>query len=186
MKALLIVDMQNDFMPDGSLAIPTGDEIIPVINRLSDRFPFVLASQDWHPINHISFQEQGGPWPPHCVQKSKGADFHPDLNQSKISLIQRKGYLPQREQYSAFDQTGLAEMLKCRGIKRLYISGVATDYCVKMSTLGALEGGLETTVILDAIKGVEVTPGDVEKALETMKQAGAKFAKSSEVLAELG
>lgn len=185
MEALLIVDMQNDFMPGGALAIPDGDKVIPVINKLSAKIPFVLASQDWHPRNHISFKERGGPWPPHCVQKSKGADFHPDLDQSKISLIQRKGYLPDREQYSAFDQTGLAEMLKCRGVEHLYITGVATDYCVFWSTLGALEGGLKCTVVLDGVKGVEVQPGDVEKALEKMKQAGAQFATSDEVLAQL-
>lgn len=181
MNALLIVDMQNDFMPGGALAVPDGDKIIPVINHLIAKVPFVLASQDWHPANHISFKQQGGPWPPHCVQKSLGADFHPLLDQSKISLIQRKGYLPEREQYSAFDQTGLAEMLKCRGVKHLFITGVATDYCVLWSTLGALEGGLDCTVVLDGIKAVEVHPGDGEKALEKMKAAGAKLMTSREL-----
>lgn len=172
--ALVIIDPQNDFMPGGALAVPGGDEIFRVLNPLVHRFSLVVGSQDWHPADHISFRDRGGPWPPHCVQKTKGAEYHPDLDQSRLSVVVRKGYDPDIEQYSCFDEKSrLAEMLRGRGVGRIFIGGVATDYCVRYSTLGALRGGLEVYVLTDAVRGVDVNPGDSERALEEIKSAGA-------------
>ena len=179
LKTLLIVDPQNDFMPGGSLAVPEGDAIIPVLNNLMPAFDLVIASQDWHPADHISFKDQGGLWPPHCVQKTPGADFHPQLDQSKLSLIIRKGWRRDREQYSCFDETELAPMLRARGVKRIYVGGLATDYCVLNSVRGALDGGLEVNVILEAIRAVNVKPDDGRRALADMEAAGARLVSST-------
>ncbi|MCL5291984.1 MAG: nicotinamidase [Actinobacteria bacterium] len=180
--ALVIVDPQNDFMPGGALAVPGGDEIFPILSPLIRSFPLVVASQDWHPANHISFKEQGGPWPPHCVQRTKGAEFHPDLDQSRLSIIVRKGFDARHEQYSCFDETSkLSGMLKGRGVSRIFVVGVATDYCVRYSVHGALEGGLGVFVLTDAVRGVDVKPGDSERALAEMKAAGAVLITSSEL-----
>jgi nicotinamidase/pyrazinamidase len=181
-EALLIVDPQNDFMPGGSLAVPDGDKIFSPLNALMPKFDLVIASQDWHPKNHSSFVSQGGIWPPHCIQGSSGAEFHSDLDQSRLGLIVRKGYLPNREQYSCFDNTGLAEMLKCRGIRTLYIGGVATDYCVLQSTLGALEGNLKVVILTDCIKAVNLKPNDGQQALKQMTEAGAQMSKSTDLI----
>lgn len=180
-EAMLIVDPQNDFTPGGTLAVPEGDRIFSVINPLTTKFDLVVASQDWHPAGHISFASQGGPWPPHCVQGTKGADFHPDLDQSRLALIVRKGFDPVKEQYSCFDQTGLAKMLIARGVKTLFVGGLATDYCVLNSVLGAIDGGLQVNVLVDAIRAVNVHPKDGSNALENMKQAGAKLLSSSDI-----
>ena len=181
LTALLIVDPQNDFMPRGSLAVPEGNEIFSTVNTLTRQVPLAMASQDWHPVNHISFKEQGGPWPPHCVQGTAGAEFYPELDQSRVALIVRKGYLPEREQYSCFDQTGLAQMLKGREMRDLLVTGVATDYCVLWSALGALEGGLKVFVVKEGVRGVEVNPGDVEQAFDKMAGAGAEIISSREI-----
>lgn len=179
--ALLIVDPQNDFMPGGSLAVSEGDQIFMALNPLVHQFDLVIASQDWHPVNHISFVAQGGPWLPHCLQGTKGADFHRDLDQSRLALIVRKGFDPQREQYSCFDQTGLAKMLLARGVERIFVGGVATDYCVLNSVLGALEGGLKVQVLLDCIRAVNVKPDDGKRALENMQAAGAALTTSKDI-----
>lgn len=180
--SLVIVDPQNDFMPGGALAVPNGDEIIPILNRLVPRFQLVVASQDWHPVNHISFIGRGGPWPPHCVQGTLGAEYHADLDQSRLSIIVRKGYDPDVEQYSCFDAVSrLADMLKGREVGRVFIGGLATDYCVRYSTLGALDGGLAVFVIVDAVRAVDVKPGDNEKALSEMESAGAFLIQSSDL-----
>ncbi|MHB0976758.1 MAG: nicotinamidase [Candidatus Aquicultorales bacterium] len=179
---LFVTDMQNDFMPGGLLAVEDGDRIIPTINGLVPRFSLVVASQDWHPINHVSFKERGGPWPPHCVQKTEGAQLHPSLNQSRIALIVRKAYDPDIEQYSVFDAVSrLADMLKARGVKRIFVTGVATDYCVRYSSLGALEGGLEVVVLTDAVKGIDVEPGDSEDALKEVEERGGVLAVSTDL-----
>lgn len=179
--ALFIADPQNDFMPGGMLAVPQGDEIFAALNPLTHKLPLVICSQDWHPANHISFKERGGPWPPHCVQKSWGADFHPALDQSRAALVLRKAFDPDREQYSAFEETETADMLKGRGIRRLFIGGVATDYCVLFSTLDARKGGLECFVILDGIRAINAEPGDDMRALAKMEEAGAHLISSGEV-----
>lgn len=180
--ALLVTDMQVCFLPGGSLGVASGETVLDIINPLTKMFKVVLASQDWHPQHHISFGEQGGPWPPHCLQMTEDAELHSKLDQSNITLIVRKGYDPDKEQYTVFDKiTQLGTMLKARGIERVFICGIATEYCVHDSTLGALRDGFEVYVITDAIKAIEAHPGDEEKALADMKAHGAKLIASKDI-----
>lgn len=184
--ALVLVDIQNDFCPGGALAVPEGDQIVPVVNGLLDRFALIVASQDWHPPNHISFKERGGPWPPHCVQGTPGAEFHPELNVSKIDMLVRKAASPERDAYSAFeaaDEKGhtLGTLLKGRGIKTLYIAGLATDYCVRATALDALADGFEVFVVTDAVRPVEVNAGDGERALQQIVQRGGQLISSTQL-----
>jgi nicotinamidase/pyrazinamidase len=178
--ALLLTDIQLDFLPGGALPIEGGDEIIPVLNDYIKRFAsgkaHVLASRDWHPPNHISFRAQGGLWPPHCVQQTPGAKFSPDLNLPKNAVIISKATNPEIEAYSAFDGTSLAHELGACGVKRLFIGGLATDYCVVNSVLDACKLGIETVVLVDATLGINVNPGDVDRAIETMRKNGAQQA----------
>jgi nicotinamidase/pyrazinamidase len=185
--ALILVDIQNDFCPGGALGVRGGDEIIPVVNQLISAFPLVIASQDWHPANHISFKAQGGPWESHCVQNSHGADFHRDLDQRNIRLIFHKAFTQDRDAYSAFegiDQDGrsLDVALKDLGVKKIYIAGLATDYCVRATALDGLKNGYEVFVIEDAVRGVEVKEGDGMRALLEITDQGAKVLNSSAVL----
>lgn len=181
--ALFITDPQNCFLPGGVLATPKGDEIFKVLNPLSKKFKLVVASQDWHPPNHISFKDRGGPWPPHCIQGKEEAEFSPKLDQSNISLIVRKAFDPDEEEYTAFDEyTQLSNMLKARGIERVFFGGIATDYCVHDSVMGALKGGLDVYVLTDAIKAINAKPGDEERALEDMKEHGAKLITSKDIV----
>jgi nicotinamidase/pyrazinamidase len=177
-EALLIVDFQNDFTPGGALAVPDGDAIADRINELaaSGRYDLVLATRDWHPSDHGSFAERGGPWPVHCVADSPGAQLHPALNQSAIHKIIDKGTDPGTEGYSAFEGTDLAELLHDRGIRKVTVVGLATDYCVKNSALDALREGFEVAIDTDAMRGVNVEPGDDERAIEEMLAAGARRA----------
>jgi len=179
--ALLVVDPQVDFCPGGALAVPNGDRIFPPINRVAARFPVVVASRDWHPPNHMSFQFRGGPWPVHCVQGTPGAEFHPDLDRSLVQKVFSTADDPEHEAYSAFEGTDLADWLRSRGVERLYVTGLATDYCVRASVLDARREGFEVVVLEDAIGAVEVQPGDGERALDEMRQAGARVARSDEV-----
>jgi nicotinamidase/pyrazinamidase len=173
-EALLVVDPQVDFCPGGALPVPGGDAIFPAVNRAAQRFPVVVASRDWHPRNHLSFREQGGPWPPHCVQETPGAAFHPDLDVSRIQHVFSKGTDPRQEAYSAFSGTDLEAWLRERGVHRLFVCGLATDYCVRQSVLDSLSLGFETVVLEDAVGAVNVEPGDGERALADMKVAGAR------------
>lgn len=177
MKALLIVDVQNDFCPGGALAVKDGDQVVPVINKLMPQFPLVIASMDWHPADSAHFEK----WPPHCVRQTDGADLHPDLHISMIEKIFLKGTQGKDDGYSAFEATNmnLEEFLKNRGITDLYVTGLATDYCVKASVLDAVKMGFNTYVFTDAIRAVDVNPGDGDKALEEMSQAGATLIESS-------
>jgi nicotinamidase/pyrazinamidase len=175
--ALIIVDMQNDFCPGGALAVSEGDAVIPALNRLISKareagVP-VYASRDWHPADHMSFAARGGPWPPHCVQNTEGAAFHPDLRLPKDTILVTKGTDPDAEAYSAFEGTDLEQRLREAGIKRIWIGGLTQDYCVKESTLDAIRAGLEVHVILKATRPVNARPEDGAKALEAMKRAGA-------------
>ena len=176
--ALLITDIQIDFLPGGALPVAGGDEIIPVLNDYIQRFKdgnaHVLASRDWHPPNHMSFKAQGGPWPPHCVQNTKGAKFSPDLKLPAHTIVISKATDPKREAYSAFDGTNLADELRMLGAKRLFIGGLATDYCVVNTVLDARKLGYPTVVLMDANRGINVNPGDVDKAVETMVKSGAE------------
>ncbi len=203
MDALLIVDVQNDFLPGGSLPVPEGDKIIPVINALQPRFKHNIATKDWHPANHGSFASnhpghQVGEvitlngleqilWPDHCVKGSPGAEFSPLLNQGLIQKVIFKGSDPAVDSYSAFFdngrriQTELHNYLRIKGIKRLYVTGLAADVCVYFTVKDALELGYETFLITDATKGVNLQPDDTEKAFEDMKNRGAKLIRSEEI-----
>lgn len=178
--ALIVVDMQKDFMPGGALPVPEGDKIIPRLNEYIKLFEKkglpVFFTRDWHPENHISFKGHGGVWPPHCVQGTKGAEFHDELYiPADNKFIISKGTSPDFDAYSGFQGTILENLLRERGIRRVFIGGVATDYCVKNTALGALNLGFEVVVLEDAIKGVNVNPGDVERAIDEMMSKGAVF-----------
>jgi nicotinamidase/pyrazinamidase len=177
-RALLIVDFQNDFCPGGALAVPDGDAIAARLNDLagSDEFDLVIATRDWHPPDHGSFGEQGGPWPVHCVAGTPGAELHHALDTTPIDLVVDKGQDPATEGYSGFEGTGLAELLRERGVDDLTVTGLATDYCVKNTALDALREGFSVTVDSTATRGVDVEPGDSERALEALREAGASVA----------
>ncbi len=182
--ALLITDIQNDFLPGGALPVPNGDEIIPVLNEFAKRFhdagAQVFASKDWHPPNHCSFKQQGGPWPPHCVQDTKGAQFSPLLKLPKDAVVVFKATNPMRESYSVFDGASFADELKERKIRRLFIGGLATDYCILNTVLDARKLGYETLVLMDAIRGIDVKPGNVDRAIESMLRSGAEQATTAD------
>ncbi|MBI1977469.1 MAG: bifunctional nicotinamidase/pyrazinamidase [Candidatus Omnitrophica bacterium] len=177
-SSLIIVDAQNDFCPGGALAVKNGDKVVSVLNRYIAYFQAVrapiFATRDWHPKNHVSFKERGGPWPPHCVQGSKGANLHPELKLPYASTVISKGFLPDQDAYSGFQGTDLEVRLKEKGVKRVFIGGLATDYCVKNTVLDALKCGFEIFLLTDAIHGVEVKKGDSKKAIDDMVGAGAK------------
>ncbi len=176
-SALLIVDVQNDFCPGGSLAVADGDKIIPVTNDLiaialaNKRQIPVFASRDWHPSDHISFKEQGGPWPAHCVQSTKGAEFHPDLKLPKNFILISKATDSNKDAYSAFDGTELLEELQKRNITKLWICGIATDVCVLATVLDARKNGFEALVITNACAAVD--PSNQGKSFSEMTAAGA-------------
>ncbi|MCH7408417.1 bifunctional nicotinamidase/pyrazinamidase [Belliella sp. DSM 111904] len=204
MKGLIIVDVQNDFLPGGTLAVKEGDQIIPIINQLQEKFDFIVATQDWHPENHGSFatnHENKKPgefvsldgiqqilWPVHCVQNTFGASFHKDLNQEKWKAVFQKGMNPKVDSYSGFfdnnkkGDTGLSKFLKDNGIEEIFICGLAEDYCVKFTVLDGLSEGFEVHLILDATKAVNIHPDDFVKAMIEMENAGAVITHSEEIL----
>jgi len=206
-NALLLVDIQNDFIPGGSLVIPGGDEVVPIANRLSRRFDLVLASQDWHPADHGSFASQYGGrspgdvvelngleqvlWPDHCVQGSPGAEFVTGLDMTRVDRVFRKGTDPGVDSYSAFfdngrrKSTGLADYLAQKEVDVLYVMGLATDYCVKFTVLDARREGLRTFVVEDGCRGVELRAGDVAQALREMRDAGAGVVRSRQLSTRL-
>jgi len=199
-SALIMVDLQNDFCHGGSLAVPEGDLVIPIANQLQNHFKYIVATQDWHPHNHVSFavNHPGHSvgdvilvdkipqvlWPHHCEQETNGAAFHAGLNQTKITHFVHKGADPKIDSYSAFfdnehlRSTGLESYLRENGIETIYIMGLATDYCVKYSAIDAVKLGFEVYVILDACRGVELNPGDIKAACDEMAAAGVKFTTS--------
>lgn len=204
-KALIMVDLQNDFCAGGSLAVPGGDAVIPLANLLQPHFDLVIATQDWHPANHVSFASHHAGrsvgdlvavgdnlaqvlWPEHCVQHTRGAAFHPDLNQLPISQVFHKGINQNIDSYSAFfdnahqRSTGLANYLRAAHVEQVYLMGLATDYCVKFSVLDALREGFQVFVIVDACRGVGLQPGDIEQALAEMRAAGAMLTCVDNVL----
>jgi nicotinamidase/pyrazinamidase len=189
--ALILVDIQNDFCPGGALAVAEGDQIVDVVNRVAGAFPLVISTQDWHPADHISFKERGGPWPPHCVQGTEGAALHPALDLSQIAVQVRKAATADEDVYSGFDATdkeslGLDEVLKSNGVRTLYIAGLATDYCVRATVLDGLMNGYDVYVITDAVRAVNVNPGDGQKALEEMASRGARLVTSNQILLDRG
>jgi nicotinamidase/pyrazinamidase len=182
--ALLIVDVQRDFLPGGALGVGSGDEVLEPLVELASRVDVVAASRDWHPADHCSFGEQGGNWPPHCVAGTAGAELHPAIAALPPDLVVDKGTDGGREAYSAFDAPGLARALRERGVQRLLIGGLATDYCVRASALDALEAGFGVTVLEDAVRAVDVAPGDGARALDEIRAAGGRVAASSHVLVD--
>lgn len=182
--ALLIVDVQNDFCEGGRLAVAHGDDVVPVCNRAAslaaDAGAPIFASRDWHPAGSPHFVEQGGAWPVHCVQGSSGASFHPDLALPDGTLVVTKGDSPADPHgYDAFDghlddATPLAEALRARGVRHLVVAGLATDYCVRNSVLGARRAGFDVTVVEDGIRGVNLAPADSRRAVDDMERAGAR------------
>jgi nicotinamidase/pyrazinamidase len=197
MTALLLVDLQNDFMPGGALEVKEGDQVLPIVNALLEMpFQVVIASKDWHPQDHISFASTTGKkvgdtvevegnsqilWPDHCIQGTKGAKFYPGWDVSKVNAVFLKGVEVNVDSYSIFfdnchaRDTGLEEYLKKKGIHTVYIAGLATDYCVKYSALDAKQLGFHVNVVLDGCKGVGLYPEDVIKAVEEMKGAGVRI-----------
>ena len=185
--ALILVDIQNDFCPGGALAVAEGDAVVAVVNRLMPHFRLIVSTLDWHPANHISFREQGGPWPPHCVQNTFGAELHPALEAEHISHTFRKAATADQDAYSEFEgaddnHRSLDEYLKSRGVRRVYLAGLATDYCVRATTLDALRLGYETYVVTDGVRAVNVRPDDGAKALAEMQAHGAHLVSSDMVL----
>jgi nicotinamidase/pyrazinamidase len=181
-SALLIVDVQNDFCPGGSLAVAGGHEVVPVLNRFAEAFAaagcLVIADRDWHPGRTTHFVQFGGAWPPHCVQGTPGAEYHRDLMLPPETVHVVKGMGAEEDAYSVFqgrDASGRSfeAVLGEHGIRKLYVGGLATDYCVRHTVLDARKAGLEVVVLEDAVRGVNVEPGDADRALEEMRAAGA-------------
>jgi len=204
MKALILVDIQNDFVTGGALAVPEGETIIPTVNQLQKHFELIIATKDWHPEEHGSFaanhsDKQPGEridlhgleqvlWPIHCVQDTEGAEFVAELDTSKVDMIFVKGTDETIDSYSGFfdnghrKSTGLGQYLKAKQVTEVYVVGLATDYCVKFTALDALELGFETYLIEDASKGVNLAEGDVEKAVAEMRKKGVQVIQSTEML----
>jgi nicotinamidase/pyrazinamidase len=183
------VDVQRDFCPGGALAVRGGDEVVPALNRIiatCERFgtpPYY--SRDWHPSNHISFRAQGGPWPPHCVQGTPGAEFHPNLRVPPHAIVISKGDDPNEEAYSAFQGTDLERRLMEAGVEMIILGGLTTDYCVKDSTLDALQAGFAVEVLEDCTRAVNVRPKDGEQALAAIQKAGAKLTTAAQAIRQL-
>lgn len=205
-SALIIVDVQNDFCKQGALEVPSGDDVIPIINRFikSDKFDKIIATQDWHPKEHKSFASNHKHkklydviklngrtqvlWPDHCIQRRKGSKFHKDLNIKNINKVFKKGSNPEIDSYSGFfdndhkSSTGLGEYLKKENITKVYITGLATDYCIKFTAIDSVKEGFKTYVIKDAVKGVNINKDDVKKAFEEMENAGVKLVLSKSLI----
>ena len=174
---LLVVDVQNDFLPGGALGVARGDEIIPVLNRYAVEFRArglpIFASRDWHPPEHCSFREEGGIWPVHCVMGTKGAEFHPDFHLPPSAIVISKATDPKKEAYSAFEGTTLDERLRKTGVRRLFIGGLATDYCVLNTVRDAIKRGYAVCFLMDGIRAVNLQPDDGRKAEDEMIRLGA-------------
>lgn len=205
MRALVLVDLQYDFMPGGALAVARGDEVVPVAQRLMPRFDVVIATQDWHPRDHASFAvnhpgKQVGEvidldglpqvlWPAHCVQGTRGAELHEAIDKKRITAVFRKGLDPNIDSYSGFfdnghrKATGLADWLAERKIDKLYMMGLATDYCVKFTVLDARQLGLDIALVEDGCRAVDLAPGDGARAIAAMRDAGATVVRSDDVAA---
>lgn len=203
-SALLLIDLQNDFVEGGALAVQGGLEVIEIANRLTKKFELVIATQDWHPLDHQSFASQHPgisigdsfqlaglaqtAWPDHCVQGSPGAEFVESLNLDRIQCVFRKGTDRDIDSYSGFfdnghkRSTGLADYLREQQVSRVYVMGLATDYCVRATVLDALQVGLATTLIVDGCRGVELQPGDIDRAIEEMRVSGAEIVHSNSIL----
>jgi nicotinamidase/pyrazinamidase len=178
--ALVLVDVQNDFLTGGSLAVPDGDAVIPVLNGWIRRFRArelpVYATRDWHPADHCSFLDQGGDWPPHCIAGTKGAEFSSELTLPPDTFVISKATTPEREVFSDFEGSDFARRLRDIGVRRLFVGGLATDYCVRATVLDGLRNGFEVILLRSGIRAVDVKPGDGERAIKEMLEAGAVIA----------
>ena len=181
--ALVVVDVQNDFCPGGSLAVAEGDQVALALNRYITRFAAaglpIIATRDWHPAQTSHFKDFGGIWPVHCVQNTLGAEFHPFLQLGASAIVVSKGTAANVDSYSGFDAfdaqgTALAALLRERGVEQIFVGGLATDYCVKQTVLDGVKQGFAVVLLMDAIRGVELAPGDSTRALEEMHRAGAR------------
>ncbi|MDE1857725.1 MAG: isochorismatase family protein [Thaumarchaeota archaeon] len=183
--ALLVVDVQNDFCPGGTLAVPRGDSIVPGLNRVISAFTGarlpIFFTRDWHPANHCSFKAQGGIWPPHCVQGTYGAEIHGGVQRPSGSVLINKGDDPGKEAYSGFQGTDLADRLRKLGVKEVFIGGLTIEYCVRTTAEDALRGGFAVHVILDCVKGLEIHTGDSAAAVDEMVRAGASTMTGADV-----
>jgi nicotinamidase/pyrazinamidase len=174
MDGLIVVDVQNDFCAGGALEVPDGDAVVGPINELMERVPFVVATRDWHPSDHDSFQAQGGPWPVHCVRETGGAELHPKLHTSQIDAIVDAGREPGHEGYSGFEHTDLERLLRERGVDTVHVAGLALDYCVKATALDARKAGFDVVLHVDATRAIDAQPGDAERSLEELRAAGVQ------------
>ena len=174
MRALIVVDVQNDFCPGGALAVPDGEAVVEPVNRLASQSSFVVATRDWHPPDHGSFAEQGGPWPVHCVAGTRGAELHPGIDRGLLDAVLDKGQARDREGYSGFEGTELERLLREHQVDAVDVAGLALDYCVKATALDARRAGLDVTVHRGATRAVEVQPGDGERAVEELRAAGVE------------
>lgn len=174
MQALIVVDVQNDFCHGGALEVADGDAVVEPINRLAREADFVVATRDWHPSDHASFAEQGGPWPVHCVQDTPGARLHPAIDASEIDEVIDTGQTRDCEGYSAFEDTALERVLRRQGVDTVDVAGLALDYCVKATALDAKRAGFDVIVHRDATRAVEVKAGDADRAVEELRAAGVE------------
>lgn len=186
--ALIVVDAQVDFLPGGSLAVPGGDEVVPVLNRCIELFHArelpVYFARDWHPADHVSFREQGGSWPPHCVQETGGAAFAPGLDRDREDQVISKADNLEQDSYSGFEETDLKVRLRYQQIRRVFVGGLATDYCVLNTVRDALKEGFEAVLLVDAIRAVDVKPGDGERAVREMIGLGAREGRCPEIVSQ--
>jgi len=174
MDGLIVVDVQNDFCPGGALAVPDGAAVVEPLNRLMDEVSFVVATRDWHPPDHGSFEEQGGPWPAHCVRDTPGAQLHPGLRAQSIDAVVDKGRQREREGYSGFEDTDLEDLLRSHGVERVHVAGLALDYCVRATALDAARRGFDVVLHTRASRAIDAQPGDADRAVEELRQAGVQ------------
>ena len=172
MEALIAVDVQNDFCSGGALPVPEGDAVVEPINQLAEQLPFVVATRDWHPPDHASFAEQGGPWPVHCVRDTPGAELHPGLHAGQIDAILDAGRERDHEGYSGFEHTDLDRLLREHGVDTVHVAGLALDYCVKATALDARRAGFDVVLHAGATRAIDVHPGDAERALAELRRVG--------------
>lgn len=174
MDALIVVDVQNDFLPGGALAVPDGDAVIAPVNALAADADFVVATRDWHPPDHGSFAAEGGVWPVHCVAGSAGAQLAPGIDRENIDVVVDKGTAPDREGYSGFEHTQLERLLRERGVETVHVVGLALDYCVRATALDARRAGFDVIVHLSATRPVDVAPGDGERGVAELRAGGVR------------
>ena len=172
MDGLIVVDVQNDFCPGGALSVPDGDAVVPAINRLMEDSRFTVATRDWHPRDHDSFVERGGPWPPHCVAGTGGAELHPKLHSSQVDAVIDKGLEQDNEGYSGFAGTGLERLLRDQGVDRVHVAGLALEYCVRATALDARRAGFDVVLHRGATRAINASPGDEQQTLDELRQAG--------------